>query len=372
MKTARLAGFCLLAFLVSGVVARGQTVAATTVQVRVADSADAPIADAEVAVLEGLSKVVTSATTNARGEATLSVPVGREFQLVARRIGFERASRFFTTTPERKALAINLKRTVTQLDAVNVTETAFSRRDVYRVGADEIANTTRMVDNGVDVITKIRPRIFDPSPKSKFNPCLTENIWVNGKRIVFALTDDRMAFEKRQKLAVRDAIFNKSAFRTPGPPTGIAGVPLNVLSVLASIRAEHIEEINYTDCQDNSVEGTHTSNSVFVTLKPGVVFEDGVGSYVVEQQPALAPNRPRLIGVYDESSGLPLAGVTVRDSASGAFVTTTETGTVTLAFLTDGAHVLHVRRMGYVHLRLSVGISERDSLPITLTLKPSP
>jgi hypothetical protein len=191
---------------------------------------------------------------------------------------------------------------------------------------------------------------------------------VNGQRILYAPVNERMAMEKRGKAAVRGATYNASTHRTPSPSNGVASMPLNVLDVLASIRAEHIEEINYTDCLDNSVEGTHTSNSVFVALKPGVAFEIGVGSYVVEQQAALAANHPRLIGVYDEATGLPIPGAEIADSASGSFVSTTETGTAALAFMTDGEHVVRVRKSGYANLRVPVAISASDTTPVTVTL----
>jgi Carboxypeptidase regulatory-like domain len=81
-----------------------------------------------------------------------------------------------------------------------------------------------------------------------------------------------------------------------------------------------------------------------------------------------AAYRHRLLGVFDELTGEPIAGVEVADSTSGTFATTTATGTVSLAFLPEGLSTLRIRKLGYAELHLPVVISPKDSLPITLTL----
>jgi hypothetical protein len=351
---------------------RGQTtLPPTSVRVRVVDSAGTPLSGADVSIVRGLASPLASGNTSASGEITLNIPQGTEYQLIARRIGFERASRFFSTTPEPMAIVMQLSRSVTRLDAMKVTAD-FSRRAAYRIGADQIASTDRPMFDGFDVLKTLGQRILSPSPRSKFNPCPTLYIWVNGRRIIYPPSNDRMEMELRGKFAVRSSTINPSAWtgRTPSPPNGIASMPLSVLSVLASIKAEHIDEINYSDCQDNSVPGTRTTNSVFVTLKPGVGYELARGSYVVDMPVTLAANRQRIVGVFDEATAQPIPGAEVRDSASASFVTTTETGTVTLAFLPDGEHVMWVRKKGYDELRFVVQISDHDMQPLTLTLSP--
>jgi Carboxypeptidase regulatory-like domain len=346
-----------------------QAAAPAVVHVHVADSLNAPIVGAQVAVVDGLAKVVASAATNARGEVTLTVPSAHEYQLVARQIGYSRGSRFFTAAGEAMAITMQLSHVTPTLPGVSVTAQVDLKRQSYHIDADEIASSNRNILDGLDVLTKLRPYMVDSRPATEDNPCYIRDVYVNGRRILFADVNERLALDKRHKREAFVATIPINAGGARGiNPNGIASIPVNVLSVLASIHPEHIEEINYADCTDISVPGTHTSSAVFVTLKLGVAFEPGAGSFVVPSGVALAPNRIRIVGVYDDESGTPLPGVEVADSASGAFVTTTETGTATLAFMGDGDHVIRLRRAGYLDRRFPVTISATDSLPLTLTL----
>ncbi len=129
-------------------------------------------------------------------------------------------------------------------------------------------------------------------------------------------------------------------------------------------------------------------------LKDGIAFEpNGRGTYVKDLQelpfaaPEVAPApeapagsaaeatlvadqafRRRLIGVFDELTGLPLVGAEVVEVATGTIAKTTATGTASLAFLPEGQSRVEVRRAGYATLKLDVSISPRDTLPITLLL----
>jgi hypothetical protein len=141
---------------------------------------------------------------------------------------------------------------------------------------------------------------------------------------------------------------------------------------MSGIKPEHIAEVNYADCFDTSVARPGAQNAVFVALKPGIGYDPGRGSYVVEEPEttprAVASYHNRLVGIYDAASGEPLADVAVKDSSTGTFATTSSTGTASLAFLPDGRTVLHITRLGYLFARLDVSISPRDTTPITLLL----
>ena len=64
---------------------------------------------------------------------------------------------------------------------------------------------------------------------------------------------------------------------------GAAGhVSRTVLYVLSEIKPEHIEEMTYHDCFDTSVPGPHGQAALIVTLKTGVRYDPGRGSYVVK------------------------------------------------------------------------------------------
>lgn len=352
------------------------------VRVRVVDSAGAPIANADVSALRGLTTVVVGGPTDSLGRRSFTVPRGGDYEVVARRIGYQRGDQFFSAVHDSVGLKIVLRTAPTSLPAVSVTAQEDVKRKAYHLDADDIANSNRLILDGLDLITKLRPDIiYSRIPDiyhSSFPECAPKYMWVNGRRIVFPpLTNPALADRMRQQRIASRATPHLS-------PTGLAVTSLTIQSVLTSIHPEHIEELTFADCNDRTVDKVYGNNAIFVTLKPGIGFEPGVGSYVL-QDVALAPNdraavneaalaakpssyRNRLLGVYDVETGEPIAGVEVADSTSGTFATTTTTGTVSLLFLPEGTSTLRIRKSGYGELLLPVVISPKDSLPITLTL----
>jgi hypothetical protein len=79
----------------------------------------------------------------------------------------------------------------------------------------------------------------------------------------------------------------------------------------------------------------------------------------------------RILGVYADDSGNPIAGVAVVDSASGTQALTTSTGTVDLGFLADGSWTMFIRKSGYVEQKILVEISATKLTPITVVLSKS-
>ncbi len=355
------------------------------VRVRVVDSAGAPIANAEVSALRGLTTVVAGGPADSLGRRSFTVPHGGDYEVVARRIGYQRGNQFFSAVHDSIGLKIALRTAPTSLPAVSVTVQEDVKRKAYHLDADDIANSSRPIIDGLDLLTKLRPDIiYSRIPDinhSRFPECAPKYMWVNGRRIVFPpLTNPALADRMRQQRIASRA--------TPHlGPTGLAVTSLTIQSVLTSIHPEHIEELTFADCNDQTVDKVYGNNAIFVTLKPGIGFEPGVGSYVL-QDVALAPNdraavndasmatssssyRNRLLGVYDVETGEPIGGVQVADSTSGTFATTTTTGTVSLLFLPEGMSTLWIRKPGYSDLRWRVVISPKDSVPITLTLTKS-
>jgi hypothetical protein len=347
----------------------GQLAPRAVLLVHVVDSAGVALANADVAIVHGLTTTVANGVTDATGRRMLGVPVGGEYQLVVRRIGFQRADQFFRSDRDSIPLRIILRRSTAQLPAVNVTAAQDLKRKNYHVEADDIAASARPIIDGLDVLTKLRPDMISRVPGG-MDKCGLSDVWVNGHHIVLAPINEALAIKTRQLRRVTKS--------------GLASVPVNVQSVLSSIHPEHIAEINYADCKDFSVERAHARNAVFVSLKPGVAFEPGIGSYVidaaalpsVDQSPSPtiatetpippAAHRTRVLGVFDESTGDPVPDAEVADSASGTFARTTATGTVSLIFLPEGTSTILVRKRGYADARIAVSISPRDSVPITL------
>jgi hypothetical protein len=87
------------------------------------------------------------------------------------------------------------------------------------------------------------------------------------------------------------------------------------------------------------------------------------------QQAATTPGpttRARLLGVFDILTGEPVKDAEVVDIATGTKALTTETGTVTLAFLPDGGSMVRVRKVGFEPQTFWAAISPRDTAPITI------
>ena len=102
---------------------------------------------------------------------------------------------------------------------------------------------------------------------------------------------------------------------------------------------------------------------------------DAAAAQQATQQPeqqAIPSYRFRLLGVYDERSGDPIADVKVSDMLSGTFSLTSSTGTVSLMFLPEGGSLVSIKKVGYEPQTLPVPISPSDTLPITLLMRPLP
>ena len=78
----------------------------------------------------------------------------------------------------------------------------------------------------------------------------------------------------------------------------------------------------------------------------------------------------RLLGVFDGESGDAMAGVAVRDSATGKTVLTSVTGTVGLTFIPRQRAVVIIEHQGYERQVMPVSLTLRDSIPITVVLQP--
>jgi hypothetical protein len=331
------------------------------VRVVVVDSNSRPVPGADVSIVRELKRVEGSGVTDDRGTRTISITqLAGDHQVVARKIGFLRADRFFAVSDSSRSVTVRLvlRPAPQQLPTMTVLSAQEVKRQSYRVDADEIASSTRPIFDATDVLVKLRPdMVFSRMGRRMASmsqpPCLLSFVWVNGRRIVNPIIT---AFDE-----VR---------RTSAP------IPIDVFAVLRTIRPEHIAEINYADCFDTSVPRANAQNAVFVALKPGVSFEVGRGTFVLERAAAEEPDpsptftafRGHLLGVFDEETGDPIEDVAVTDSASGTSARTTSTGTITLAFLPEGLSRVRVSKPAYVDQWVDVSISPRDTLPITLTL----
>jgi hypothetical protein len=325
--------------------------------VRVSDSAGAPVAGAEITIVRGLNSVIAHATTDQSGRKTINVSSeGGELQAVARKIGFAPGSWFFAPASDTTVVDIVLHRSVQALSAVRVTAQEDLRRKSYFLDADAIANSSRPLLDGLDVFAKLRPDMLYSRAEGAFSNCTIQEVWVNGRRIPISPYDslDPMIAARRKSLPA---------------PHGSPVVGLGVLKTLSMIKPEHIAEINYHDCMDYSLGKAGDHNAAFITLKPGVAFDNSRGTYVVDQTVPSLEYRNRLLGLYDGTTGDPVPSASVTEVATGTTAISTATGTVTLAFLPDGKSTLKISKSGYIDLRIDVAISPRDTAPLTLILR---
>ncbi len=84
--------------------------------------------------------------------------------------------------------------------------------------------------------------------------------------------------------------------------------------------------------------------------------------------PPVHVRQGRLLGVFDEASGEPIAGARVLNISNGLAVETSSTGTVALFFVDTTGGLLRVTKLGYGPRILFVTNSVRDTEPMTITL----
>jgi hypothetical protein len=258
-----------LAMAAFGSVAGAQSSSQAFVRVTARDSSGAPVGAAELTLTRGLHDVVARGTTDEDGHALLSVDVkdSSDFQLTMRKVGYRRGDRFFEVGPRDTAdLRITVPRPGNTLAAVTVTATRDNRYNSYDLSADEIEASTAYLDNAWEVVKKLRPVML-----TSRGGCASgaREVWVNGKRIRLPLPATGLA-------AARARV---------GLPPGarFSYVPV---AVLTEIAPEHIDEIRYHDCFDTSMAAVGNNDAIFVTLKPGVVYQENVGSFVLDSVPA--------------------------------------------------------------------------------------
>lgn len=77
----------------------------------------------------------------------------------------------------------------------------------------------------------------------------------------------------------------------------------------------------------------------------------------------------RILGIYDDKTGAPIAGAEVRDLNTGLSAVTTSTGTLSLFFVDTVTTLVSVRKLGYAPLTMMISNTARDTTPVTLTLE---
>jgi hypothetical protein len=248
------------------------------VRVQVMDSTGVAIEGAEVTLMRGLKTVVASARTNTAGEHEFLVDRdSTNYSVVARKVGFSRGDRFFAVEKAAVDARVIMKQ-LPSLPAVTVTAVDL-RRQSYHIDADDIASAEQYVGSALDILRFLKPdmatsRSGSWSGKGSVCPSL-ENIWVNGRwyRGGYVIPDPVIALQARTMGA------------------GFARMGTGNMTILSEIAPEHIAEMNYRDCFDHNMKTVGSNNALYVTLKPGVGYRVGRGTFIVDDTAAVAVNR---------------------------------------------------------------------------------
>ncbi len=381
--------FCALGGVRAGAQSRGPV----TIVARVVDSAQVPVAGADVSAIHDLTQVAAAGATDARGERVLRVN-GQfpAYEIVVRKLGYSRASRFVQVgNRDSISVRITLTRVSQRLDTIRVSAEQNRSRARTTIDADAIAASDRPLFDAIDVIEKLRPNMTLEPADITGNCKPAKNLFVNG--VLVASQPTGPGVMGRTPRTTVDG----SRAASIGVPHARIGAALaaasdDALLALGTIKPEHIEAIEYRNCTQASVGRLHDESALFVVLKEGVQFTLGRGSYVISaarqdsvlrastRRPPALPSaevltpswRLRILGIFDAESGAPLDSVTITEVATGTRTFTSSSGTVSLVFMQDGAGRLAFSKAGFKPDTISVRIAPADTLPITAVLIRAP
>ena len=247
------------------------------VHVRVTDTTGAPLQGVVITILKARQQAaVVVATSDAVGRHTFSLtPDSVNFQLVVRKLGFVQTARLVPVKPgDTMSFDLRLAKLPPQLDTIRVTAPEDSKHRAQFIDADAIAHSPRPLLDAIDIIDKLRPAMVW-GVRGPIEHCApASNVWVNGTLIRLPPLDNALATRQRMARAAGAA--------TPhiGQTSAIAAMPIAALSVLSTIKPEHIASMEYKDCGDMSLGLVNSNSALFIVLKPGVGYSDTRGSYV--------------------------------------------------------------------------------------------
>ncbi len=254
---------------------RAQKPAPVVVRTQVSDTGNAPMADVGVAIIWGRDSVVLAGVTNSAGRYAFTFRIDSGlYRITARRVGYLPTTRLVRAAPgDTVNIALTLARIPPTLDTVHVE--ARARSDDYVIDSTMIARLHRPVTNIYDVIRDLRPNML----YNDIHLCgPTANIWVNGVHEQFGpKTDGPIAPIGRVQVDMAGHVTHQ--------PSHVAPRHLDPESVLANIRPQDVAEVRYLDCRDTSMPGFGVRNALFITLKPGIVYDWKRGSVPADSVP---------------------------------------------------------------------------------------
>lgn len=256
-----------------------QSTPPAVVYVRVVDSTNAPMAGVTLVVLHVGDQASFTGTTNAAGRFGFQfVPDSGAYHIVARKLGYVGTTRLLPAVPgDTTSVTLSLARLPPTLDTVHVDARALS--DAYRIDASMISNVKQYVANAYDAMRDINPGMLGDGERD-CRPAM--NVWVNGVRVKFSPTPT-YDLPVSQSYVTREELF------------GIPGASRQAVSyyspharvdnILYWVRPQDVADISYHNCWDNSVPDRGMRNAIFITLKPGIAFDEKHGSYPADSLP---------------------------------------------------------------------------------------
>jgi hypothetical protein len=253
------------------------------------DSANAPVSNAEVTVLDGDNRIMGHGSTDAHGRVVIRMLGVLEIQghvtVSVRKVGFKAV-----TVSGRGSHRVVLQRQVQTLERV-VTDASVSSKN-YFIGASEIENTNRGLFDALLVLQKLRPEMLGDG-KRQCPP--TDKLWINGRRIFFGPTGMNWGSQP-MTVGARTLSVNGDMpmTRDRNDPSSKAPIstPYNTLdTLLASIKGGHIYEMRYINCWDEPPDGL-MRDALYVTLKGNVDWDWRHGSFLVDSGSAMDSTKP--------------------------------------------------------------------------------
>jgi len=265
--------FVLLAALLTGRRGASQSTPVEkriTIHVAVVGTDGSTLRDVNVAVSRAQIGALLAGRTDDSGlhVFTASLQPGA-YTLLARRPGFLPGEVRFDVASDSVFVTVRLAASPTPQLAPVVVE---ARRSNYVLTRSDMIASGRQIRDAFEALRKLKPSMLHDKDRCRAE--VVDNVWINGRRVLF--------------MAKQVPAFGTRTSRSVGPVrvtmhgSGSRSEPPAVDSVLASIRAEHVDEIRLVNCWDTSLPGMGSNNALYVSLQPGIDWDWKRGSFVAD------------------------------------------------------------------------------------------
>lgn len=240
------------------------------VVVTVSTASGTPIPAVDIAISKAPIGAILARRTNETGSATFLVERSNVRHLIlARKFGWTPTEHpIALATGDSIRVRLHLEPAAADLKGVVVE----AKAPHYVLLESEIAASRRPVRDALEALQKLKPSMLYDRDRCPGE--VVDNVWINGRRVLFMASNTPILGGRSSRT------IGTVRIRTQGARAGAE--PPAVDSVLASIRAEHVQDIRLVNCWDTSLPGVGSNNALYVALKPGVDWDWRRGSFVPE------------------------------------------------------------------------------------------